>query len=273
MSRRLLPGYRPHEVSPRHDTHVTPGPGRYSPERVHAAIRAPRSHVAREKPSSIYWGPRGAPPSIPMPDQAWGYEEEADGSLVLQQPDPTPFAPGPGSYDPSLDSIKPTAASIDFGAGSGREYQVPEMGPIGSAVSEELAPGDHEGQTANPKPYSPLPSATHPPKLYSSTYGKQRPRYSQTADAPSNAEDPAPGVYEVPPGVGRTRPVPAFPRQRRYQVRPVRLGRGAARACLAATGRHDLPPALGRPNVPRVLPSHRPARPACRSRARWGGQG
>eukprot|EP00966_Prymnesium_polylepis_P151231 3494375-Prymnesium_polylepis.1 len=140
----------------------SPGPGLYAPERFNAAISPPKRAVKREKPSSIYWAARGAPPSIPVSDQAWGYEEGDDGSLTLQQPAPMLFAPGPGSYEPLPEFVKRSPVSVNFGAGTGRIYRVPvdlgthAQGPT-SAVSEQLAPGDHEGQTSNPKPYQRLP--------------------------------------------------------------------------------------------------------------------
>eukprot|EP00966_Prymnesium_polylepis_P010292 237292-Prymnesium_polylepis.1 len=200
---------------------VTPGPAFYSPERFNCAIKHHPRRLAKssEKLSSINWGARGAPPSIPVPDQAWGYEMQ-DGALVLQNPDAPLCAPGPGSYNPQQSYTKRAAVTVGFGAGSGRRIPVPEL-TVAPSVAEEPGPGDHDGQTANPKPYTPVPSANHPPRLYSSQ--RERPLYSQTSETPSNELDPGPGIYEVAPGVGRSRPIGTFPVQSKYQVRQQHL--------------------------------------------------
>ena len=144
----------------------TPGPGRYSPSNM-STIGVQRRVRRQASPSSIFWASRGSAPSIPVVDQAWGYEEGIDGSLKLQQPEqPSPTPPGPGYYSPASVAIKRASPMVGFSAGTGRQTVVPEACTRSAAWG--IAPGDYEGEHANPKPYTPLPSSIHPPKLYSS---------------------------------------------------------------------------------------------------------
>ena len=63
------------------------------------------------------------PPSIPVRDLAWGYEEDADGILRLQQPTAKHelnSSRGPGTYSPSSELTLPSAPKYDFGRSTGR---------------------------------------------------------------------------------------------------------------------------------------------------------
>ena len=62
------------------------------------------------------------PPSIPVPDMAWGYEEDDGGVLTLQQPEKLPAGSGrgPGAYDPTTAFTLPASPRYGFGSASGR---------------------------------------------------------------------------------------------------------------------------------------------------------
>ena len=65
---RLLPMTR-HLPASTQRQYVTPGPGRYSPSET-MMIGARRNVRRQPLHSSIHWAERGAPPSIPVIDQA-----------------------------------------------------------------------------------------------------------------------------------------------------------------------------------------------------------
>ena len=82
----------------------------------HGWYRAPTTKVT----------PRALPtaPAIPVPDEAWGYDEDASGNLRLLRPRfPPGTAVGPGSYDPNFEatSMLRTGPSIDFAHVSERQ--------------------------------------------------------------------------------------------------------------------------------------------------------
>lgn len=95
---------------------------------------------------------------------------------MLQQPVQDAFNfPGPGAYLPLNTFTSKAGPAVDFSTSSGRMYMVPDI----RSAADALAPGDHFGETVNPKAYLPVPSSTHPPKLYSSIPA-QRPAYLQS---------------------------------------------------------------------------------------------
>ena len=60
-------------------------------------------------------------PSIPMQNQAFGYEEGPAGQLVKQRAPVETYTgakgdiPGPGNYDPSISYTRPNVKGSDFG--------------------------------------------------------------------------------------------------------------------------------------------------------------
>ena len=72
--------------------------------------------------------PREAgPPAIPCADMAHGYDETADGSLLLiRPPRPKGEGCGPGAYSPTDALCMQRAPRIDFGRTTGRDHGVSE---------------------------------------------------------------------------------------------------------------------------------------------------
>ena len=157
------------------------------------------------------------PPSVPVPDRAWGWEYDEDGVLRLQQPDgPTgPESVGPGLYSPT-DFTMRQLPPHDFGKASGRKHPPVVVGAVSAdahTVRTELAPGEYEGATINPIPRLPMPTAAFAQRC-------PRPQRSLPANVrPDPVSPPGPGSHATPRGIGSTQPVPAFPRQSRFFAR------------------------------------------------------
>jgi hypothetical protein len=139
-----------------------------------------------------------APPSIPVADQAWGYEEGEDGTLVLQQPTPPRGSPcGPGAYSPTP---FPLPAVRDFGHYRPRP-------PFITNAEDKAQP--RYAETLVPK-RMPLPLAT--------MLQRKEPRHQVRAMDPP-PPSPGPGAFDSPRGVGDTGRIRHFPRQVRHYSR------------------------------------------------------
>ncbi|KAL3918605.1 MAG: hypothetical protein SGPRY_005950, partial [Prymnesium sp.] len=180
-----------------------------------APRQAPSGRARVYRPSPITWGERGLPPSIPVPDMAWGYEVSPDGSLSLKAPSAPSSSPGPGSYDPMLHFTQRSTPATNFKATTGRTAA---LLPSTSPVSTLLAPGGYDGATSNPRAAKPRPSHFYPARRFSPM--QERANYAPSSHPPHLMRDLGPGVYEPPPGVGHSMPVGStLPRQRRYTAR------------------------------------------------------
>lgn len=160
--------------------------------------------------SGFVWTRRSTAPSIPTLQLAMGYEEDADGQLVPQEaPRPPDAMPAPNRYSPSVVLTRRRPAASDFGASAGRAQPVP--GDFTKATTlarsgDGLAPGTHQGMTANPRPRQPAPSAQF-----------SRPVPQLEIERRSWEGTPGP-KYDIQSGlnsVGGKLPIKTVPRQRR----------------------------------------------------------
>ena len=153
--------------------------------------------------------PRALPtaPAIPVPDEAWGYDEDASGNLRLLRPRfPPGTAVGPGHYDPNFEatSMLRTGPSIDFAHVS--ERQQPR------AQATEAAADDAPRRWPQPpEPPAAMPLAALRPRRSLA----QQPEGPRAPPPPP----PGPGEFEASAGIGTVRPVLDFPRAARYHVR------------------------------------------------------
>lgn len=196
--------------------------------------------------------PKG-PPSIPTPDLAWGYEEDTNGILTLQQP-ATKHKPnssrGPGAYSPSCDLILPSAPRFDFGRSTGRYRDTsfsglaressaaqkstidpdPAEGQSGAAAepndateNEGLDSATTTGSSVNPSTATepPVPwSSRRPMPIAANLLRSPRPPHSHNPIAP---QPPSPGPGEFDPiyrGDARYIRV-VMPKQTRHYNRPL----------------------------------------------------
>ena len=143
---------------------ATPGPGAYARPSSAACLGRPsplERPLLRQR-SRVVWSRRSSAPSIPIPGDAHGYEEDDDGNLITQAPaadragdvePPTRTGVGPGSYNPNSRLMVRT--SISFSIPRAAEQLRFEGGPPASTN----APGSHWGISRNPHPRYPPPSA------------------------------------------------------------------------------------------------------------------
>ncbi|CAD5124583.1 DgyrCDS12856 [Dimorphilus gyrociliatus] len=173
----------------KHKSEVTPGPGQYNLEEKKASpvkIEAPHAKnvliMARTKPVKV-----AQAPSIPVPQQAYGYEETEDGLLQKQKPPKRDVSLGPAYYRVSTDKVesdfkgtqwcKRTSQRFTFG---GRE------GP---------GPGEYEVD---------LKRSTRALNLNIAVSEKGKPdpiipRYNEIVEIKAKKEGiPGPGKYEIP---------------------------------------------------------------------------
>lgn len=193
--------------------------------------------------SSIIWSRKHTPPSIPRPLEAYGYEEDENGNLMLQAPEPEPQHPlfkvpyarvGPGRYSPKSALTLRSSASISFP----KARELPGN-PWRCGTPTPTAPGEHLGMSCNPVPHSTMPSPAFMKPVQKQTasekHGKRYWRAACAAQGPLRdmqrrpgesgttgwgerrpiVEPPGPGDHRTPAGVGSVLPVPRFPRQRR----------------------------------------------------------
>ena len=162
------------------------------------------------------------PPSVPVPDMAWGYEE-VDGVLTLQQPPKLPgSACGPGAYSPTdVHLRKPRCA--DFTLGSGRD---PPTRPASSSLEQD----DDGAETEAPS----TPSGRQPmPIAAMRQHSRQQPRRVRRAQ--NDYSTPGPGAFAAPLGMGATGRVRYFPQQNRHRVLPELVVRHSPRIRRVAT--------------------------------------
>jgi hypothetical protein len=148
-----------------------------------------------------------APPAIPIPSQAWGYEEGEHGSLVLAAPEEPAGEPrGPGAYTPT-DATMRSAPHVDFSLSAARQILLP--------------PTPHEGGGLPPPecrvsvPRRPLPLAAI------AQLSPRRHWPAQLAQQPSPPPTPGPDAFET--RLFRSRPCGTYPQQSRHFARLLAL--------------------------------------------------
>ena len=162
------------------------------------------------------------PPSIPVSDQAWGYEENADGFLELQQP--PPFPPnshcGPGTYSPNSIDL-PSAPAINFAAGPGRGAPLvgftDDMSWCQPSASDAAA-GAEDGEAEEPPDDGPtiVPPRSHLP--IAANLRRTSPRYYAKPLMPA-PPTPGPGAYDSSAMGEAWRHYERLPKQQRYHAR------------------------------------------------------
>jgi hypothetical protein len=166
---------------------------------------SPRNKTSRgwfRPPAHVKLDRLPSQPSIPRSDQAWGYETDETGALVLMKPpQPAGALCGPGSYSPSLDTVLRRSPRIDFALGSGREpVVVPRPVVTQDAAPERIEISRHR---------QPMPNAVN---------ALCRTRVARAARSPRELPpSPGPGAHAPYSGLG-VRPVPAYPKQARHHV-------------------------------------------------------
>ena len=102
---------------------LTPGPGSYPTPSSWGTDHTPQlgSTTQQDRYKAINWIKVATAPSIPAPNQSYGYEEGTRGELVQGKPPATGHAgrgvdcAGPGEYSPNYDVTKPKTSSLNFG--------------------------------------------------------------------------------------------------------------------------------------------------------------
>lgn len=177
-----------------------PGPGAYSTEKYtdfRSSKSAPGSMQNKGNAagslvtSRIKFHRKPEAPSIPMPGQAYGYEECEDGTLKKQDPPDKDKSIGPAFYNPTSDPTKATKTyqGVHFSKYSSKRLDLSKgrMGP---------GPGDYE-------PYTNLQN--RPENLNaieeSHRYEARIPRYHEAiAKDEEKKAIPGPGKYDVKGG-------------------------------------------------------------------------
>jgi len=120
-----------------------PGPGEYRLPSDFEKRR--RRHTGRVRAASAGFrqhAARSTPPSIPARDQSFGYEEEADRTLVMQRPPPT----APRYSEPDSKLTRPSGFATAWGNSKvqrevfGKPPATPGPGQYYAPVSEPAAP-------------------------------------------------------------------------------------------------------------------------------------
>ena len=151
----------------------------------------------------------------PVPDMAWGYEENQDGVLVLQVPQrhPPGSTCGPGSYSPT-DCFMPHSPRYDFGRSLGREP--PERHTDWTDVEEDDSSAStiSDGIGASAPTRRPMPIAAVLQR-------GSRPQIKAKPIEPASPL-PGPGAFAFPLGIGDKLPVSKpLPLQARFFARGV----------------------------------------------------
>ena len=196
-----------------------------APVKTLAFLQSPRRRLVR--PPKLPRPDGHPPPSIPVRDQAWGYEE-VNGHLILQKPLPLPGSTrGPGAYELATDFTLPIGPAYDFGQSTGREYKDP-YSPASQNAEDGQPP---RAQTVVP-PRQPLPLAAMVLHCRDSrNYVRRELPIGQPPEfvKPRPPPSPGPGTFSSARGIGDLGRVRSFPRQTRYHVRPVVVQPSSAR--------------------------------------------
>ena len=196
-----------------------------APVKTLAFLQSPRRRLVR--PPKLPRPHGHPPPSIPVRDQAWGYEE-VNGHLILQKPLPLPGSTrGPGAYELATDFTLPIGPAYDFGQSTGREYKDPSS-PASQNAEDGQPP---RAQTVVP-PRQPLPLAAMVLHCRDSrNYVRRELPIGQPPEfvKPRPPPSPGPGTFSSARGIGDLGRVRSFPRQTRYHVRPVVVQPSSAR--------------------------------------------
>lgn len=156
--------------------------------------------------------PQPKAPSIPMPDDAWGYDEDERGELRLLRPaSPSGTPRGPAAYTPNFDASSMHTAAPMYGFGLGSER--PMLREVGrEAAPEAAAEDDVPRRLRQPMPLAALARR----RARRSAFEGSSPHSHSRSPPPR----PGPGAFDPPAGLGETCAVLSFPPQARHHVRP-----------------------------------------------------
>lgn len=191
---------------------LLPGPGTYSADPSRSPWGAKDKQSASQQRASgspsgkaINWIKVSTAPSIPAPQQSYGYEEGPKGELIQQKPPSVGFSgrsdlecAGPGYYHVDDGVVRPNKAKLaPFGAS-----RVPRMGvPIAKEVLLRPGPGSYDvgggGGGANAGSSSKDGGAeaeeVKPSSVFLSSTSRDKLSFSRKSDTPG------PGAYNVQP--------------------------------------------------------------------------
>lgn len=206
------------------------------PSTIHAPSTAELLSPRRPRPRRAIKAKLGGvvcPPSIPVPDMAWGYEENDSGILTLQQPPQFPLGSsrGPGAYSPTAFNL-PSAPNYDFSLSRGRGAAAPADDADGfdgdEATADARRNSQHEPPTWAP-PVSqrccgtrvgPVPIQPRQPMPIAANL-QLAPRPPSTArPLGPQPPPPGPGTFGTPRGMGAVQQVVrTMPAQTRHYSR------------------------------------------------------
>jgi len=246
--------------------------------------------------TAVVWERRPTAPSIPRPMDAFGYEEDDDGTMQLQAPPEEPVHPvfkvpyarvGPGTYTVKSAPTLPAPVARSFN----RAKEFPMGAYTGALPFTTTSPGGHCGISRNPLPRSTHPSASFatPAERHLGT-GVRAPRspnkcqWRRTPAREGTLRDmhrrpgesgttgwgdrrdavphgPGPGAHDAQPGVGRGRPVHTFPLQRQFRGAQLSSLRCVGGACATSPPKPPPQPRWSSPQkAPALEAQPRPAR-------------
>jgi len=141
----------------------------------------------------VVWFRAPTAPSIPMQNQAYGYEEGAGGQLVKQKPPVETYTgqkgdlPGPGNYDPTIAPTRPNVKGVDFGRSRAERSA---FKGAGAGAADAPGPGQYEAVDRHP--------ATRQKKPTSNFASRVLRPHQIVRDPDSKVPVPGPGAYTLP---------------------------------------------------------------------------